>query len=114
MQLIRPDLLRVVLRGVAQGDEVPFIASFVFVGGEFDLICIGQMATCWHQSLYGHIKDSISPQRVAVIETYDREIVTGALEWETPDEMIIKDVYGHDLPNEWESQVRRIIAEYSK
>ena len=114
MQLIRADLLPEVLRGVSCCEEWPYVSSFTYVGGSVDMVCLGSMERYWHLSLYDFIKGAVGEQLQRELDTYDREIVMGSIQWESPTDLTIRTTEGHSLGLELDSALRRIVEETTR
>lgn len=114
MQLIRADLLREVLHGVNCCEEWPYVSSFTYVGGSVDVVCLGSMERYWHLSLYNFIKDVVGAELQLELDTYDREIVMGSIEWESPSEMTIRTTEGQSLAFELDFALRQIVEESTR
>ena len=108
MHVSRPDLLQEVLRIIAEGN--PFSASFVYVGGQIDTVCIGLTERYWRCSLLGFIKTDLTPIQLDVFQSYRDEVMYGSLEWETPEEFVARDSSGHELPIGLTDSLRQMLA----
>ena len=110
MRISQPELWREVLRTVAEGE--PFSASFVYVGGSLDIACVGRTDRYWRCSLLGFIKDDLTPVEQEAIDTLNHEIVYGCLEWESPDELMIRASSGHEVSEKLDQALRSAISQW--
>ena len=110
MRVSQPELWCEVLRAVADGE--PFSASFVYIGDPFDIACVDRTDRYWRCSLLGFIKDDLTPVEQELIETLNHEIVYGCLEWESPNELMIRDSSGHEVSDVLDQSLRSAISQW--
>lgn len=80
MRLIQPELLDDVVASLSQTSEWPHYASFVYVAGRYNCVCIGQTQYT-HGGLLSIIRKEVeSPGNV--FQFSNEDIFLGSLEWE--------------------------------